>query len=119
MHQCWKRKAVQRPDFIEIVKRLRTVLQSQKLPAGQDRIVSMLEGIDSSKNSINLEENSPDSTLSKQYKEDDKAAQKIAETIEETSTTLTKGETQASAPTLEVFYFSATSCMMTFLFRMN
>ncbi|VIO99262.1 Protein kinase domain containing protein [Brugia malayi] len=101
MHQCWKRKAVQRPDFIEIVKRFRTVLQSQKLPAGQDRIVSMLEGIDSSKNSINLEENSPDSTLSKQYKEDEKAAQKIAETIEETSTTLTKGETQASAPTLE------------------
>ncbi|VDM19935.1 unnamed protein product [Wuchereria bancrofti] len=101
MHQCWKRKAVHRPDFIEIVKRFRTVLQSQKLPAGQDRIVSMLEGIDSSKNLINLEENSLDSMLSKQYKEDDKTAQKITETIEETSTALIRGETQASAPTLE------------------
>lgn len=31
MRQCWKRKAVQRPDFIQIVKKLRTVLQSQKV----------------------------------------------------------------------------------------
>ncbi|CAG9529965.1 unnamed protein product [Cercopithifilaria johnstoni] len=103
MCQCWKRKAVQRPDFIEIVKRLRTVLKSQKLPAGQDRIINMLDGIDSSKNSINLEESSPDSVLSKKLEMDDKAAQKLTETTEEPSTTLTRGEARASDPTLETY----------------
>ncbi|KAM3716177.1 Fer-related kinase [Dirofilaria immitis] len=101
MRQCWKRKAIERPDFIEIVKRFRTILQSQNLPVGKDRIVSVLEGIDSSKNSVNLEENSLDSILSKQYEIDEKAIQKITETTEETSISLTRGEGQASAPTLK------------------
>uniref|UniRef100_A0A8R1XQ93 non-specific protein-tyrosine kinase n=1 Tax=Onchocerca volvulus TaxID=6282 RepID=A0A8R1XQ93_ONCVO len=103
MHQCWKRKAVERPDFIQIVKRFRTILQSQKLPTGQDRIVSALEGIDSSKNSVNLEENSLDSVLSKQREMDDKAIQKLTETAEETSTILTRGEAWTSAPTLKTY----------------
>uniref|UniRef100_A0A1I7VZD8 Protein kinase domain-containing protein n=1 Tax=Loa loa TaxID=7209 RepID=A0A1I7VZD8_LOALO len=73
----------------------------EKLPTGQDRIVSMLDGIDSSKNTISLEENSPDSILSKQFEVDEKATQKLAETAEETSTILTRGHAHASAPTLK------------------
>ncbi|KAM3716178.1 Fer-related kinase [Dirofilaria immitis] len=73
----------------------------KELPVGKDRIVSVLEGIDSSKNSVNLEENSLDSILSKQYEIDEKAIQKITETTEETSISLTRGEGQASAPTLK------------------
>uniref|UniRef100_A0A0R3S2G3 PK_Tyr_Ser-Thr domain-containing protein n=1 Tax=Elaeophora elaphi TaxID=1147741 RepID=A0A0R3S2G3_9BILA len=103
MRQCWRRKAEQRPDFIEIVKRLRMVLQSQKLLTGQDRIVSTLDGIDSPKNSINLEEKSPDSVLSKQYDMDDKVTQRLVETTEETSTILRRGEDRASDPTLEKY----------------
>ncbi|VDO52511.1 unnamed protein product [Onchocerca flexuosa] len=71
------------------------------LPTGEDRIVSALEGIDSSRNSVNLEENSLDSILSKQREIDDKTIQKLTETTEETSTTLTRGAAWTSAPSLK------------------